>query len=1750
MTAPSFGGSHRRPESSGGRRRTTGPVAIIGIGCRVAGARGVEELWRLLHEAHDRTGPPPEQSGPHRAGHPDRLDAFDNDWFGISEREAAAMDPRQRLCLEVAIEAIDDAGVGFRIRGSRTAVLFGAGAPDHDAAADEGDAADPIPESTPSGTANRLSFALQLHGPSLVVDSARSSSPVALDLAVRLLADGAASLAIVGGVDVELPHTSGYSDRDEFPAAHGYRAPFDHAADAPNPADAHTAEYRAAGDSCTVLVLQRTADAHCDGNRIYAEIAGSAVGFDGRSNRSDESPGSVWQQIVRSAWAGAGFDPGATGSRESDGTERDGTGHDAESEDLTAVLSGSERTGAIPIDSVTSKLGELGAAAGIAEVAKAALSIARGFIPPTSTFRPFLRLGDHGPREPAEAADWNTIVRSDRYAGVGSSGLGGTTAHVVLRGVDQAVGSRDGDPPFLIPITGRDETDLREKAARWADTLAESPRPLRESAPAAGRSIPEQLRAAVLAWTPADAIALLRALADSRNAPPDRNAADVRNIHRTDRDSLGNSEAAHLEQRATDSTHHNHRGAVFGPGVERRGGLLLMFSGPGGQHARMGRGLAARHPVFARAVQDAADAVAGAGGPRVWTPRHGFSHSLAAVDAVQPALFVYQVAVAELLAHWGIRPGAVIGHGPGEIAAAVVSGAISLRDGARIVVARGAILARLDRNDDAIALLEATSEEVSRLIEPMRARVGIAAVHGPRSVVVSGEPRHIEALIRRAVRRGLVAQALVADLPGQAPRVRELPVDPAARIDNVDRIARPDGVDPAARLAGVDPLVPDVPVYSTTRRGAVLTATEMDTGYWAENISGTVELAAAVEAALADGYSTVLELSPHPVLASVIRAYPGLRDATYPVADRDDESAAYLGAVARIHLEGRFVDWAAQGPFPGAVFERCWQPGYFPRTADAVDDPGAEDLRGHVVRGAPTVPAMFWLRQFQRIGIGTTTRLLDFTVHEHPDLPRLDQVTYRAGADLLEACGPAVLASARRGERPTPAEIVGWMRTIDAHHGAHPGLQPLDPARLYERLRERGLEYGPRFRALRGILRGSHSAIGYLGHIRLDSAALAGCIQLVVAAAGARLPEGVLPLTTGIDSAWITDAPGTLLSQAHAFVRTADPTGLRCDILATDQHGAPAVALLGVRIGYSMTTGHTAHTYTATTGYEWLAHPQNQSAYPKPVARPPAVTTRPGSSSASNKPFGSGADLDRSATNAATVPAASGGRGRPGRPASSGYAPAGSVLRRERWSPVNTSDFIDTGHDSRIGRVLVVGQSPLAGILTQAVDSTRPVVRVARDPAEAIAGVSSALTESAELTAVVAVWPVAAEVDDIVAAVGQALKLLQRIVDHTAVASLTVVLRDPNSTVQQSIAGLVRSLQLESERPVRLVWVAPGHDEPWQLPELVLRTGGPDEVRVGPEGVRSRTFVPATDLVDPFDISCAGTYVVTGGLGALGAVAARWLLDAGAGDVVVLTRRPRPLPPLLEGREDRIVVVRCDVTDPRDLANALHDIRECGSPIRGLVHSAGALRGAEFGAVTPDLLTAMFEPKLGAVTGLLTLTAGDPVDFVLLCSSATGSLGAPGQAAYAAANAALDAAAHIHDHRRVISIGWGTWASGLSADEHDGVAQARRAGIAPFDTASGTAVLAAARTRRGPYLLALDYTPTNDVSPLATRLRTALPVPAAAPPGRAALLPGHTIALLDSTIDKATLARHAAAPFPDAAAAEPSDPAPTGEEKP
>ncbi|MFE7796563.1 SDR family NAD(P)-dependent oxidoreductase [Nocardia sp. NPDC057440] len=1623
------------------------PVSIVGIGCRVPGAAGVADFWQLLLEGRDATGEPPAgRLGARRGGYLDDVESFDNDWFAISRRETALMDPQQRLALEVAVEAIDDAGIGYRTRGSGAAVVFGASSYDHGIAVlghGGHDAPYAVTGAALSIIANRLSYVLDLHGPSLVVDSACSSSLAAVDLALRMLADDAVPFAIVGGVNLTLlPHTSDYLAEGGFLAPDGRCKPFDAAADG-----------YARGDGCGVVVLQRTADALRDGNRAYAEIVGSAVGSDGRSNGLYAPSGRAQQETLRTAWAQAGLDPGTAGYLECHGT---GTplGDAVEVGAIAAVLRGGH-PGATWIGSIKSTIGHLEAAAGITGLIKTALSIRHGVIAPTVHFHtenPLLKLAEHGLRVPTEPIDWSDTELTERRAGVSSFGFGGTNAHVVLRGIATQRPHRGGEPPVLIAVGGRDAADLRTRAAGWADLLERADGPgadsssLRQFGSATVRLIPEGTRATVVARDTGEAIERLRALA------------------------AGDEGAG-----------------VLGPSsVRQRGGVLFLFSGQGSQHSKMGRALAARYPVFAAAVTEAADAIAEAGGPRIWTPRKGFAlvspvanNGGAATELVQPALFAFQVGMATLLASWGVTPQAVVGHSLGEVAGAAVSGALSLPDAARVIVQRSRILARLDGHG-AMAVVEAAPDEVANLVEPLRAMVGIAAINGPRSVVVSGAPRYVDTVVRRAKRRKLFAQRIAVDFAAHSPQV-------AAVL--------PEFVD---ALDDLDPLVPHTLVYSTAHQGKTISTAEMDANYWADNASGTVELAAAIERAAADGLTTVLEIAPHPVLTPAVREQADFQDSTHPVAGRDDEAATYLACLGRLYTEGRSVDWSAHGPFTAAPPPRHWIKQRFPLVSAldpasvapspplgaGGDNPPlaptthtsrdgatagaaiaesafpADDLADHTVQGVPTVPAVFWLRRLLHLARGAAaTTVADFAVHERTDLTALPAVSYRRDTDdasvRAEVTGAGTLASARLSGDPTPADIVAWMRVVDANRAARRHMRRIDPDGFYEALHGRQLTYGPAFRPLRGIEAGHDCALGAFDAAPLQRAAtLDGCLHLLAAASYDALPPDAVPLPIGIESAWLSTESDRVVLEAHAFVRERTDTGLTGDIVGTDQHGVPVLAMSGVMVRF------------AALG-----------AYPPPIQ-----------SGSATGPF-----------------------------------------RRQIWRPIQLGLSADTSTSSpargsgHAQRALVIGESELAMRLTRELDRTLPTERVARQPDAAgpiVSAVLASRTTTIARIAVVLVWPSGhdatqqREFTGTVPAVGRILDVIQRVQSDDATASLTIVLPDHglpagttappepgsggDSSVPMAVAGLVRSLQLESGHDVRLVWSDSAAESTAMLRGIIVETSAartdriPEELRITRGVTTTRRFITARRRsTSPAPIDANGTYVVTGGLGALGAVAVRWLLDAGAHDVVVLTRAPRPVPELLEGLEDRIVVVRCDAADRNDLCNALNDIRECGSTIRGIVHAAGTLEDAAFEAVSGRQLARMFAPKHGAASNLIELTAADATDFVLLCSSATGALGAPGQAAYAAANAAMDALALAYPDRRILSIGWGVWSSGL-AEVAGGAAHMGRAGISAFTAARGAELLAQALQYDDAYLLALDYAPTSDTSQVALRLRDLL----------------------------------------------------------
>ncbi|MBH0778560.1 type I polyketide synthase [Nocardia bovistercoris] len=1801
-------------------------ISIVGMACRLPGAHSTEGFWQLLLDGRDATGEPPRgRALTRRGGYLDDIDHFDNDWFAISAREAAIMDPQQRLALEVAVEAIDDAGIGYRVRGSEAAVVFGACGYDHGVTVlgdGERDAPYAVTGSALSIIANRLSYVLDLRGPSLVVDSACSSSLAAIDVATRLLADPSIPFAIVGGVNLTLlPHTSDYLADSGFLAEDGRCKPFDAAA------DGYTR-----GDGCGVLILRRAEDARRAGERVHAEIAGVAVGSDGRSNGLYAPNGRAQRDTVRAAWRRAGLDPRHAGYIECHGT---GTalGDAVEVGALAAVLARAPEAAPIWIGSAKSNFGHLEAAAGVAGLIKAVLSVRHGIIPPTINFQaenPLLELDRHGLRVPTEAVDWSSTPVALRYAGVSSFGFGGTNAHVVVRGVAPVSRDRAQAAPVPIPVTGRDIADLRARAARLADLLSgpDEPTSRRDAEPLSAPNQPTTRRGTNLLSAPnepttrqgADPFSgtdrptsqrgadplngpdqpttprntdLVSApdqpttrqstnLVSGTDQPASRRGADLPSgtdqpTSRRGADVMGGPDEPTLRQVAVaaartmpehvraavlaedrDSAVDRLRGLAAGesgPGIigpsasRRRGGLLFLFSGQGGQHARMGRALAARYPVFARALTAATDAIVAAGGPKVWTPRHGFGQLGAdsGTAVVQPSVFAYQVALAQLFADWGVRPDAVIGHSLGEIAGAAVSGALTLADAARIAVWRSRCLGSLDGHG-AMALLEAAPHEVEYLVEPMRASVGIAAVNGPRSVVVSGEPRYVETVVRRARRRDIYASRVAVDFAAHSPQVTAV---------------LPEMVD---ALADLTPRTPEIRLYSTARRGLVVRTSTLSADYWADNASGTVELAAALELAADDGFTSVVEIAPHPVLVPAVREYGEFRESTRAGATRDDESGAFLDCVARLHTEGRTPNWSALGRFEGPVHRREWRRRYFApvaatETATPADEFVTDPLDDHIVQGVPIVPAVYWLRRLLHLARGESVAVIsDFVIDELTEVSALPRIGYHVedGARLrVLADGARGPASARLGTGPTPADIVAWMRLADANRALHHRMHRLEAGYFYAQLRARHLEYGPRFRPLRRIATAPDRALGTFENADPHSTAtLDGCLHLLAAACYDDLPDDVLPLPIGIESAWLSSEPDRVVLEGHALVTERTATGLVGDVVGTDQHGVPVLAMSGVRIRFTDGATRTLPTTLADT---------------------------------------------------TALPA----------------------FRRETWHPLHP-DVIGAGIDARAGyprRVLVVGESEHAVRLARALESTVPTERVAREPDAATAVLTSALLRrtAAERIAVALVWP-ADSADESVAALGRILRLLQHVRAHDAVATLTVVLPEGYSRNAHATAALVRSVQLESGRVIRLAWADHRAGSTAILADLV--TAGPEvalpeEIRVsgGDLAVRRFTLAKANTAAPPIDPN--GTYVVTGGLGAVGAVAVRWLLDGGARDVVVLTRSPRPVPALLDGLEDRIVVVRCDAADRGDLDNALRDIRECGSTIRGVVHAAGALEDAAFDSVTPDQLARMSAPKVTAAADLLELTDSDPLDFLLLCSSATGALGAPGQAAYAAANAAMDAVAgaaarsggraargadieagvgarqawqagsetgsgtgeaavpaaevasgigvgngrrsdstaqqsawtagprgisrtgrtsgafgdpfpaEVFGRRRVVSVGWGVWESGLSEAAGDAI-HLRRAGIAAVDPRRGAELLTAALCHSEPYLLAVDYAPTGDGSPVAARLRNLLtaqrdsparrpePIEATRPPLTPEPLTATVRRVLAATIDRPT----------------------------
>ncbi|TLP60513.1 type I polyketide synthase, partial [Microbispora triticiradicis] len=704
-----------------------GAVAVVGLACRLPGAAHPRALWDLLRTGRDAVGAPPRSrltSEPRlaglRGGFLDQVDGFDAGFFGVSPKEAAAMDPQQRLVLELAWEALEDAGIPpAGLAGTPAGVVIGAMAADY-AALVYGRGGAAITRHTLAGLtrgilANRISYALDLRGPSLTVDTAQSSALVAVHLACESLRSGESEVALAGGVNLNLvPESTATAERFGGLSPDGRCFTF----------DARANGY-ARGEGGGIVVLKPLRRALADGDHVYAVILGSAVNNDGATPGLTVPDAAAQQRVVRLAVERAGVDPGAVQVVELHGT---GTrvGDPIEAAALGAAL-GAARPATQPllVGSVKTNIGHLEGAAGIAGLLKAVLGIHHREVPPSLNYEtpnPAIDLDALNLRVVTEPSPWPR-PGLPLVAGVSSFGVGGVNCHVVLaeppqehtspatgrggiRGGGEAAHRSEAPDGNEAPAESETESPAQSQAQSQAQSRGES---RAESWSAVeGRDETGGPVAVPLVLSARDPDALREQAARLSGSPAlDGDLSDVALSLATGRTSF--------EHRAVvvgaDRHELRERLQAFGvgdvaPGVvhgraRALGGTVLVFPGQGGQWAGMGRALADASPVFAGHLAEAAEALR----PYVdWSPRDVLWNLPGAapidrVDVAQPALFAVTVALARLWEHFGVRPDAVVGHSQGEIAAAHVAGALSLDDAAAIAVLCGQALAGISGRD-------------------------------------------------------------------------------------------------------------------------------------------------------------------------------------------------------------------------------------------------------------------------------------------------------------------------------------------------------------------------------------------------------------------------------------------------------------------------------------------------------------------------------------------------------------------------------------------------------------------------------------------------------------------------------------------------------------------------------------------------------------------------------------------------------------------------------------------------------------------------------------------------------------------------------------------------------------------------------------------------------------------------------------------------------------------------------------------
>ncbi len=1588
------------------REASTEPIAIVGMACRYpAGVSTPDDLWRLVAAGVDGISEFPIDRGwdidriyDPDPGHPgtsytreggfvDDVAGFDPGFFGISPREAVYADPQQRMLLEVCWEALEDAGLDpASLRGSQTGVFAGSMYQDYGE----------IAGMTSSIVTGRVSYTLGLEGPAVTVDTACSSSLIAMHLAAQALRGGECTLALAGGVTVlSRPDVFVEFSRQRGLSPDGRCKSFAEAADGTGWAE-----------GSGVLVLERLSEAQRNGHSIHAVIRGSAVNQDGASNGLTAPNGPAQERVIRQALAAADLTPQDVDAVEAHGT---GTvlGDPIEAGAIIATY-GQDREKPLKLGSLKSNIGHTQAAAGVGGVIKMALAMREGALPRT------LHLG-----EPSTKIDWEAgaveLLKEmepweagdrPRRAAVSSFGATGTNAHLILEEPPAAQGQGEGQGggkaatedgsttplpgPTPLTLSAKTEPALQEAAARLAAQLRADPQlePLDVAYSLATTRSAFEHRAVALGEDREQLLAVLTSLSEGADHP------------------------ALLKGRAK---------------AEQR--PVFLFAGQGAQHAQMALGLLDSSPSFARHIEQCEQALS----PHVeWSLgevlREEQGSWLDRLDVVQPALFAVMVSLAGLWRQLGVQPAAVLGHSQGEIAAAHVCGALSLQDAARVIALRAKAMTKLAGLGGMLSVSLPVTE-AKELLEPYGDRVSLAAINGPASQVLSGEPEALGEILAACERDGVRAQRIA--------------VDYAAHSAQIDQLREELG----EAFAPIEPQSATIPFHSTVT-GEPIDTEELGAEYWYRNLRQTVLFEPVLGSLLAQGRRAFIEVGPHPVLSfgaeETIEAAPEAEGASVIGTLRRDQGGPerFALSLAQAHAAGVKVDWEAF--FKGTGAKRVALPTYpFQRKRywlGPSDGPGDLAAAGQSSADHPLLGAALSLASGEewlltgRLSLQTHPWLADHAVAGTVLFPGTGFVELALRAGSLVGCetleeltlqAPLVLAGEgatqvqlsvaapdQRGCRevaiysrpeagkgdlggapewtchaqgilsPEPIEVGGGAPESWPPAGA----EPIETDGLYQRLAEVGFEYGPAFQGVVSAWQGGDAVFAELA----------------------------LPEEQAREAQRYGIHPALLDSAAHAVVDLA----LAASRQEGAEAGAPVVpfAWRGVRVASKGASVLRARIDMDGGGLAFFDD--------------------------SGEPLASVGSLEVRSIDPGQLRAASRQRS----------------LYRLQWSeagsPAGPPPSLAILGDAGIDGIEAESYPDLASLLAAVAEGDAPAVVLAdfRQGEEggdlpALAGANTAA----------------------------ALELLKSWIGHERLEGTRLALltegaiaagedEDPDLATAP-LCGLLRAAS--SEHPGRFCLLdTDGSRASLQAlpaalaveaePELALREGAALAPRL--TRVRADADEPVCDPVDP-----GSTVLITGGTSGLGALVARHLAaEHGARNLLLVSRRGADAPGAadlaaeIEGLGAAVRIASCDVSD-RDQLAALIDSIPAEHPLGAVVHSAAVLDDGVLASLDAERLQRVFAPKADAAWHLHELTKDIELSRFVVFSSVGGLLGNAGQANYAAANAFLDALAQ-HRHAQGLpatALAWGGWADGSEiVGELSEADQARlgRMGFAPMSS--------------------------------------------------------------------------------------------------